>query len=238
MMYLLWSLPALMVIGAIASGRLNTTLAAVLGLLAAIAVALFAAPGAFGAGALGQALSRGLWIGGVITPTSWAACCSGRWRRGTPRPLAPHPAPTRPARRPIPGPPPPAVLCLFSGGAVRRIGHRLRRRHAGHRAADPSARFQAARTDGLRAAEPDPDSLGRDGQRHTAGLRLCARAAGPAGPVRHGARGPADERVAGAVLDHGAARRPAGDDGRTRARDGLDAGQPGPADGRHRAAGP
>ncbi|GAB1833289.1 hypothetical protein MyNCGM121_00560 [Achromobacter xylosoxidans] len=68
MMYLLWSLPALVVIGAIASGRLNTTLAAVLGLLAAIAVALFAAPGAFGAGALGQALSRGLWIGGVITP--------------------------------------------------------------------------------------------------------------------------------------------------------------------------
>ncbi len=68
MMYLLWSLPALVVIGAIASGRLNTTLAAVLGLLAAMAVAGLAAPGAFGAGALGQALARGLWIGGVITP--------------------------------------------------------------------------------------------------------------------------------------------------------------------------
>src|SRR5262249_26259625 len=68
MTYLLWSLPALIVIAAIASGRLNTTLAAVLGLLAAIPVALFAAPGAFGAGPLGHALARGLWIGGIITP--------------------------------------------------------------------------------------------------------------------------------------------------------------------------
>lgn len=68
MMYLLWSVPALVVIGAIASGRLNTTLAAVLGLLAAIPVALFTAPAAFGADALGGALTRGLWIGGVITP--------------------------------------------------------------------------------------------------------------------------------------------------------------------------
>lgn len=68
MTYLLWSLPALIVIGAIASGRLNTTLAAVLGLLAAVPVALFTAPGAFGAGQLGHALTRGLWIGGIITP--------------------------------------------------------------------------------------------------------------------------------------------------------------------------
>lgn len=65
---LLWSLPALVVIGAIASGRLNTTLAAVLGLLTAIPVALFAAPGAFGGGPLGHALARGLWIGAIITP--------------------------------------------------------------------------------------------------------------------------------------------------------------------------
>ncbi len=68
MTYLLWSLPALIVIGAIASGRLNTTLAAVLGLLAAVPVAWFAAPGAFGAASLGHALARGLWIGGIITP--------------------------------------------------------------------------------------------------------------------------------------------------------------------------
>lgn len=66
--YLLWSLPALIVIAAIASGRLNTTLAAVLGLLAAAPVALFSAPGVFGAGQLGHALARGLWIGAIITP--------------------------------------------------------------------------------------------------------------------------------------------------------------------------
>jgi len=68
MMYLLWSLPALAVIGAIASGRLNTTAAAVLGLLAAVPIALYAAPASFSAGQLGLALERGLWIGWIITP--------------------------------------------------------------------------------------------------------------------------------------------------------------------------
>lgn len=68
MMYLLWSLPALAVIGAIASGRLNTTAAAVLGLLAAVPIALYAAPAAFSASQLGLALERGLWIGWIITP--------------------------------------------------------------------------------------------------------------------------------------------------------------------------
>ncbi|CAB3846879.1 hypothetical protein LMG26854_02748 [Achromobacter aegrifaciens] len=68
MMYLLWSLPALAVIGAIASGRLNTTAAALLGLLAAVPIALYAAPASFTTGQLGVALERGLWIGGIITP--------------------------------------------------------------------------------------------------------------------------------------------------------------------------
>ncbi len=68
MMYLLWSLPALTVIGAIASGRLNTTAAAILGLLAALPVALCGAPAPFGAGQLGLALARGLWIGAIISP--------------------------------------------------------------------------------------------------------------------------------------------------------------------------
>ncbi|MBO1012425.1 hypothetical protein IPU70_02615 [Achromobacter sp. SD115] len=68
MMYLLWSIPALAVIGAIASGRLNTTAAAVLGLLAAVPIALYTAPASFGAGQLGLALERGLWIGWIITP--------------------------------------------------------------------------------------------------------------------------------------------------------------------------
>ncbi|WP_313620546.1 hypothetical protein [Achromobacter sp.] len=68
MMYLLWSLPALTVIGAIASGRVNTTTAAVLGLLAAIPIALFAAPTSFTLAQLAVALKRGAWIGWIITP--------------------------------------------------------------------------------------------------------------------------------------------------------------------------
>jgi lactate permease len=73
MIYLLWSLPALTVIGAIASGRVNTTVAAVLGLCAAIPIALIAAPapvgGApFGGAQLAVTLERGAWIGWIITP--------------------------------------------------------------------------------------------------------------------------------------------------------------------------
>ena len=68
MMVLLWSLPALTVIAAIASGRVNTTIAAVLGLLATLPVALFAAPAPFDLPQLAQALKRGLWTGWIITP--------------------------------------------------------------------------------------------------------------------------------------------------------------------------
>lgn len=68
MMYLLWSLPALTVIVAIASGRANTTVAAALGLLAALPVTLFTAPAPFLLPQLVVALERGLWIGWIITP--------------------------------------------------------------------------------------------------------------------------------------------------------------------------
>nr|WP_315846147.1 hypothetical protein [uncultured Achromobacter sp.] len=68
MTYLLWSLPALTVIGAIASGRVNTTIAAVLGLFAAIPIALYAAPAPFSGAQLAVTLERGLWIGWIITP--------------------------------------------------------------------------------------------------------------------------------------------------------------------------
>lgn len=68
MMYLLWSLPALTVIAAIASGRVNTTIAAALGLLAALPIALLAAPVPFAPAQLAVALERGLWIGWIITP--------------------------------------------------------------------------------------------------------------------------------------------------------------------------
>lgn len=68
MMYLLWSLPALTVIAAIASGRVNTTIAAVLGLFAAVPIALYAAPAPFSGAQLAVTLERGLWIGWIITP--------------------------------------------------------------------------------------------------------------------------------------------------------------------------
>ncbi len=68
MMYLLWSLPALTVIAAIASGRVNTTIAAAMGLLGALPIALFAAPAPFAPSQLAIALERGLWIGWIITP--------------------------------------------------------------------------------------------------------------------------------------------------------------------------
>lgn len=69
MHYLIWSLPTLIVIASIASGRLNTVQAAALGLVASVVVALASAPLAvFGAEPLGTALLRGLWIGATIAP--------------------------------------------------------------------------------------------------------------------------------------------------------------------------
>lgn len=68
MIYLLWSLPALAVVAAIGSGRLNTTRAAVLGLLIAVPVAMLSGPAAFGGAQLLRALARGLWIGATIAP--------------------------------------------------------------------------------------------------------------------------------------------------------------------------
>ena len=68
MIYFLWALPALTVVAAIASGRLNTTYAAILGLLVAAPVAALTGPVAFGQAQLVQALARGLWIGATIAP--------------------------------------------------------------------------------------------------------------------------------------------------------------------------
>ncbi len=68
MMFFWWALPALLVLLAIASGRANTTQAALLGLLAALPVAWLTGPSAVGAPVLGEALWRGVWIGAVIAP--------------------------------------------------------------------------------------------------------------------------------------------------------------------------
>lgn len=65
---LLWALPALIVVVAIASGHLNTTKAALLGLLTAVPVAMLTGPSGLATSGLAEALARGLWIGATIAP--------------------------------------------------------------------------------------------------------------------------------------------------------------------------
>ncbi|MGE8701677.1 MAG: hypothetical protein ACN6O5_03285 [Achromobacter sp.] len=87
-------------IGAIASGRVNTTVAALLGLFAAMPIALFAAPAPFALAQLGVALERGLWIGWIITPyilgglLFWQMAAQGRTPADNPD--SPPPAPLDP----------------------------------------------------------------------------------------------------------------------------------------------
>ncbi|MNM45992.1 hypothetical protein D3C81_569220 [compost metagenome] len=66
--YLMWLLPPVVIAVAIASGRLNTTFAALLGLIVAIPVASLTGPAPFAGSNLLQALARGLWIGSTIAP--------------------------------------------------------------------------------------------------------------------------------------------------------------------------
>lgn len=68
MIYLVWILPAVAVIGAIASGRLGTLGASLLGLATALVVAMTAAPLAFHAADAGASLVRGAWIGWIVVP--------------------------------------------------------------------------------------------------------------------------------------------------------------------------
>ena len=68
LLYLLWSLPALLVIGLIASGRAGILKAAVIGTGVALAIAFGAAPHRFAAADAAVALARGAWIGWVIVP--------------------------------------------------------------------------------------------------------------------------------------------------------------------------
>ena len=68
MSYLIWSLPSLVVAGAIGSGRFNTTRAAALGLALAIPIALLAGALPYGAPELLQSVARGAWIGATIAP--------------------------------------------------------------------------------------------------------------------------------------------------------------------------
>lgn len=68
MSYLIWSLPSLVVAGAIGIGRIKTTYAAALGLAATILIAWLAGALPFGAGQLATAAARGAWIGATIAP--------------------------------------------------------------------------------------------------------------------------------------------------------------------------
>lgn len=68
MIYLLWSLPTVVLALAVLSGRCSAMLAAFLALASAVPVALATAPAAFGANELMVALLRGAWIGINIAP--------------------------------------------------------------------------------------------------------------------------------------------------------------------------
>ena len=169
MNYLLWSLPMLVIAGAIAIARLNATQAAALGLLATVPVAIYAGDTAFGGAQLALALERGAWIGATIAPyilgglLFWQAAA----RASAPADgSAASPADARDRRRLL------FFACFLvgpfaeaaTGFGVGMLGTVALLRGQ-HRAAPP---------DGLRAVEPDADPLGRDEQRHAAGLGLCA----------------------------------------------------------------
>jgi lactate permease len=68
LIYLFWTLPALIVIGAITSGRAGTLVASVLGLFTALAVAFGTAPRGFELTDAALSLARGAWIGWVVVP--------------------------------------------------------------------------------------------------------------------------------------------------------------------------
>lgn len=68
MTYLVWTFPAIAVIAAIASGRLGTLVASLIGLVAALVVALTTAPLDFQFPDAVVSLARGAWIGWIVVP--------------------------------------------------------------------------------------------------------------------------------------------------------------------------
>ncbi|WP_205772492.1 hypothetical protein [Microvirga calopogonii] len=68
MIYLIWTLPALAVIGVIASGRAGTLAASVTGILLALVVALLTARHNFQVTDAIVSLARGAWIGWIVVP--------------------------------------------------------------------------------------------------------------------------------------------------------------------------
>jgi len=68
MQYLVWAMPAFLVVAAIVSGRVSVAVAALLGLVASVPVAVLDGVTPFGYRELGHALARGAWIGLTIAP--------------------------------------------------------------------------------------------------------------------------------------------------------------------------
>jgi lactate permease len=66
--YLVWTLPPLVVIAAIASGRVGILAASMIGLLSTLAVALTTAPHGFQIPDAIVSLARGAWIGWIVVP--------------------------------------------------------------------------------------------------------------------------------------------------------------------------
>ncbi|MBL6459111.1 L-lactate permease [Belnapia sp. T6] len=68
MIYFVWTLPALLVIAAIASGQIGVLAASAIGLASALVVAFAAAPHSFQLAEAAVSLARGVWIGWIIVP--------------------------------------------------------------------------------------------------------------------------------------------------------------------------
>ncbi len=141
MLYLIWALPALAVIGAIASGLAGTLPASLIGLATALAVALATAPQLFGIADAGTALLRGAWIGWIVVPYILGGLLF--WQ------MAIRPGDAADAGRDVAAgcacAAPPAVHRLLSDRALRGIRHGLRHRHHGDDGADPPPRPEADR---------------------------------------------------------------------------------------------
>ncbi|WNJ87882.1 L-lactate permease [Bosea sp. 685] len=68
MNYLLWALPTLAVVGAVAHGRIGILVASIIGVISASIVALTAAPQPFFIHDALASIARGAWIGWVVVP--------------------------------------------------------------------------------------------------------------------------------------------------------------------------
>ena len=153
MNYLLWSLPMLVIAGAIAIARLNATQAA-LGLLATVPVAIYAGDTASAARSWPWRWNAAPGSAPPSRPTSWADCCSGKRPRTAPARSDGGAASPADAATGVACCSSPVSWSAFAEAATGfGVGMRHRRVAArpAHRATPP---------DGLRAVEPDADPLG------------------------------------------------------------------------------